>query len=240
MRISPDLMNSSEVICLSWTNEIYAVYDLAQNIEATGDKKAILPISHILIKTQIEITIKENGDFVNACTVSDEESETIIPDTGKAKTGKNPPPYPLTESLKYISGNFQDFSVTETNNVVLHELYLNQLKAWSNDENAHKAVRAILSYVLKDTIINDCINSNVLSVDEESGKFSKKQKYIGVSPDKAYVRFRIQYDNLYTEKRTWLDHSLYENFIQYNSKSLGKSQLCYALGKELPVTYIHT
>ncbi len=239
MRISPDLMNSSEVICLSWTNEIYAVYDLALNIETTGGKKAILPISHILIKTQIEITIKENGDFVNACTVSDEESETIIPDTGKAKTGKNPPPYPLTESLKYIAGNFQDFSVAETNNVVLHELYLNQLKAWSNDENAHKAVRAILSYVLKDTIINDCINSNVLLIDEESGKFSKKQKYIGVSPDKAYVRFRIQYENPYTEKRTWLDHSLYENFIQYNSKSLGKSQLCYALGKELPVTYIH-
>ena len=81
---------------MSWTNELYAIYDLALNIEEAGDGKAILPVSHSTQNAQIELTISESGDFVDAQKIDKAEAVTIIPVTessGARSSGICPMPF---------------------------------------------------------------------------------------------------------------------------------------------------
>ena len=95
---------------MSWTNELLAVYNQALSITPKPGMVFMLPISHIKTKANIEITITQDGELVDSgisAVVGD--AETIVPDTGKAKTGKYPPPYPLNESIRYIAGDFNEY-----------------------------------------------------------------------------------------------------------------------------------
>ena len=57
---------------MSWTNELYRVYDLA--VEAGID---MLPISHSTANAQIEITVSEEGEFIEAAAVEKENAVTV-------------------------------------------------------------------------------------------------------------------------------------------------------------------
>ncbi|MGN0674304.1 MAG: type I-C CRISPR-associated protein Cas8c/Csd1 [Oscillospiraceae bacterium] len=222
---------------MGWTDELYKVYEY--NCGKTDIEPMLLPVSHSTANAQIELTIDEKGNFISARTVDKSEAETIIPDTGKAKTGKTPPPYPLAETLKYIAGDYNTYKPENVkDNSDFFKAYTNQLNEWKESNYSHKAVNAIYEYVSKSTVISDCIKSGVLQIDEETGKLANKQK-IGTVAEKAFVRFVVLYDDITLENMTWKDKSLYDNFINFNSENLGNKQLCYALGKELPVTYVH-
>ena len=138
---------------MSWTNEIYAVYDLALNIEATGDKKAILPISHSTQNAQIELTITESGDFADACKVEKSDAETIIPVTeasGSRSSGICPMPF--ADKLVYIAGDYSEFADGKrSDNSEYFSAYMQQLGKWNESEYSHKAVNAVYKYLQRKT-----------------------------------------------------------------------------------------
>ena len=157
--------------------------------EVAGGEVPLLPVSHSVQKAQIEIIINEDGKFVSANTVSENDNATIIPDTGKARTGVYPPPYPLNDCLKYIAGDFKSFipdtiKINDRN----HDDYIKQLSDWKESDYSHKAVEAVFNNVKENTVTSDCIKSGILSIDENSGKVKEKQ--LGTSVDKCFVRFR--------------------------------------------------
>lgn len=230
---------------MSWTNELYKVYELAVS---TKDGDSMLPISHSTAQAQIEITVNEDGEFVSAKTVNEEEALTIIPDTGKPKTGVyGGPPYPLNESLKYIAGDLKDYippdinpdpegkkEKTEENYkqyiTVIdknHSDYLEILGNWKDSKFTHKGIQAVYSYVMKNSVTYDCIKSGLLLVDESTQKLKVKQYKQPVG--KCFVRFIVQYNELDHETRTWKDKSLYDSFIAFNNIS-ENTDLCYATG----------
>ncbi len=222
---------------MSWAEELYRIYELNCDREFEAGEPAMLPIAHTTFKAQIEITVSEGGDFAGARLVGKEDAETIIPNTGKAKTGKHPAAYPLNECLKYVGGDLAEFMQDDAGDFsLLHEMYLNQLQAWNDSRYTHDAVSAVLSYVRKGTLVSDCIKSGVLTL-EENGRLTAKQN--GDTVERNNVRFIVEYSDSNREPKTWKDSTLYNSFIDYNTSSLGNVQLCYALGRELPSQYTH-
>ena len=224
---------------MGWTNELLEVYEKAVKNEPEAGRPRLLPISHIIVKANIDITITENGELSNVgIREITSEQDTIVPDTGKAKTGKFPPPYPLNETLRYLAGDFNDFiSDNIKSNERNHQDYLEQLVDWKDSDFSHPALHAIYNYIIKNSLIHDCIQSGVLTVDESTGKLKDKQ--LGNSVDKCFVRFSIQYSDMKHENRTWKDETLYKAFNDYLNNNSSEKQLCYATGKYLPITYTH-
>ena len=223
---------------MSWTNELYRVYELAVG---TDDGKNMLPISHKIENAHIEIEITEEGELATGtgiAIVGDDEKETVIPDSGKSRTGKYPAPYPLNDTLRYLAGDFNDYvSEAIKNNTRNHDEYMKQLSDWCNSSYTHSSVNAIYKYLKKNTTVYDCIQSGVLSLDKSTGKLKDVQ--LGVSVDKCFIRFKIQYSESDKESLTWKDKSLYDSYIDYMNSKEADKQLCYATGKLLAPTYIH-
>lgn len=229
---------------MSWTNELYAIYDLALNIEEAGDGKGILPVSHSTQNAQIELTISESGDFVDAQKIDKAEAVTIIPVTessGARSSGICPMPF--ADKLLYIAGDYSEFAEGKrSDNSEYFNAYMQQLRSWKESEYSHKAVNAVYNYLSKGNLMKDLVGSGVLVTNENTGKLLEKTKIAGISQEDSFVRFRIQYNLNAADvpcSETWKDKTLYDSFVQFNRMNSGKNQLCYATGKELPATYKH-
>ena len=222
---------------MGWTNELYKVYELA----CENPENGLLPILHSTANAQIELVIDEQGNFRGANAVDKKNAVTVIPvteDSGARSSGVSPMPF--ADKLLYIAGDYQKYADGKrADNSKYFFAYMGQLAFWKDSEYSHPAVSAIYKYLEKATLMEDLIKSGVLQVDPEKGKLLPKVKIAGIAQEDSFVRFVVQYDDSTREKRTWLDSTLYDSFINFYSTSMGNLQLCYAKGEELPVTYKH-
>lgn len=222
---------------MSWTDELIAIYDYNCGRKFEDGEPQMLPVAHSTANAQIEMIVDENGNFKGANAVDKSDAVTVIPNSGRAKTGKNPTPYPLDESLKYIAGDLNEYLSDKFKNFSnLHSAYIKQLTEWDKSEYTHKAVSAVLKYILKASVVSDCIKSGVLEINSERILLPKQYQ---IEVEKVFVRFIVQYDDSTIEQRTWRNKELQNCFIKYNAISMGEKQLCYASGIELPATYVH-
>ena len=98
---------------MSWSNELYATYEnnFGTNIES---EMPLAPISHMISRAQIEITLDETGGFVSAKVVSKQEENTLIPVTeASAGRGSGIAPHSLCDSLSYLAGDFSEYCASE-------------------------------------------------------------------------------------------------------------------------------
>lgn len=223
---------------MSWTNELYNVYE--KNCGRTDCVPLLLPISHSTANAQIEVTLNENGDFVKAERVIKADAETVIPVTNdSAARSSGISPHPLADKLVYIAGDYgKYFDGKNSDNTKYFEAYIEQLKKWADSEHSHKAVIAVLAYLEKKCIVGDLLSCGVFAADE-AGMLKNGEKIEGIPQEDSFVRFKINYSDIMSESRTWKDTALFESFIVYNSLLEQDMQLCYATGKVLPVTYKH-
>lgn len=225
---------------LSWTNELYQVYE--NNCGKMDEKVVLLPLFHSTAKAQIEVTLSETGSFVTSNRIeSKDDTITIIPvteDSGSRGAGVNP--HPFADKLLYIAGDYTRYAAdAQEEDRQYYQAYIKQLQEWNDSEDTHPAVKAVFEYLKKETLIRDLVESHSLILDEQTGKLKEKEKISGIAQEDAFVRFRIQYSDLLTESKTWKDRSLYECYCGYNQKLLKNIQLCYATGKIAPCTYKH-
>ena len=220
---------------MSWTNELYKVYELAVG---TKGGESMLPISHSTAQAQIEITINEDGEFVSAEIVDKANATTIIPVTeDSAARSSGIAPMPLADKLVYIAGDYSNYADGKrADNTEYFDLYLKQLRDWCESEKSHFALSAIYKYLSKKVLLKDLIASNTISLNEKTGKISD-EKFGTVGQEDAFVRFIVSGKNGLCY--TWRDTALHDNFINYYEKKLGAEGLCYADGKEGAVTYKH-
>ena len=69
---------------MSWITALSALYeankDQAGEIKSWGkDTLVLMPPGYDTMKAQIEVTINEDGEFINAIQISDKNSRTIVP-----------------------------------------------------------------------------------------------------------------------------------------------------------------
>ena len=227
-----------EVMILSWTQELYKVYE--QQLEQQRDKpfndgSVLLPVSHSTANAQIEVTLKQDGTFVSARALTKEEGlNTIIPvteDSGGRTSGICA--MPLADKLIYLCGDYSEY--VRKDNSKHFQAYLEQLGKWHSSPYTHPAVDAVYAYISQGTLMKDLIGDHVLTLDETTGRLAKKVSLAGIAQEDSFVRFRV-----FGEKQeTWLDESLYDSFIQWNSSESSETGLCYATGETAPVTYKH-
>ncbi len=220
---------------MSWTNELYKVYELA--VSAKGGEK-MLPISHSTAQAQLTVKVNQDGEFIGAEVVNKEDAKTIIPVTeDSAARSSGITPMPLADKLVYIAGDYGRYSEGKrSDNTDFYNAYMEQLGDWCNSDHSHYAIRAIYSYLSKKELIKDLAASGVIVLDEKTGKFSNK-KFGTVSQADAFVRFSVSSEKGLCD--TWKDPELRDRFIKYYEKTLGYEGLCYADGKTGAVTYKH-
>lgn len=224
---------------MSWTNELYAVYEKNWG-GPYSENPMLLPISHSTANAQIEIMLDEDGTFVKAERVPKAEAVTVIPVTNdSAARSSGIAPHPFADKLIYIAGDYEKyFDGKKSDNSAFFNAYTEQLEKWAESKYSHQAVRTLLTYLEKRSLIGDLIKSGVL-VSDNSGMLKSGEKLEGISQEDSFVRFRINYHDESFESRTWKDKTLIDSFIEYNSSLDWDKQLCYATGKILPVTYKH-
>ncbi len=223
---------------MSWANELYNVYE-KQCGNDSRDGTVLLPVSHSTANAQIEVTLKADGTFVNAVQLTKEEGKnTIIPvteDSGARANGISP--MPLADKLVYIAGDYPKYANGKrSDNSEYFKAYIEQLTRWKDSTHSHPSVRAIHAYLSGKTLMQDLIDCHVLQVNAETGMLEEKVNIAGIAQQDAFVRFRVHGGDT---SETWHDKSLYASFTAWNSEEMAEVALCYATGKEKPVTYKH-
>ena len=233
------MMNMRRCSNMTWMRVLYNTYEANKKLAGRTDITPVLcPVAHVIKKIKYEITIDENGKFLEAKVLGKDGEKTLIPAT-EASEGrtKEPAPYPISDNLDYVAGDFKDFDAKNASrDKKRFKLYESNLKHWAESENTNLKVKAIYKYVQKRCVIHDLIKSNIVSVKSLKAN--------------DMVRFRVVSADILNEipSETWEDEALIKNFIKYYNKyknqidnnwekeNKDKSQLnsgiCYILGEK--------
>ncbi len=222
---------------LSWTNKLLETYDACSSL--VGEYKngnILLPIGHLIQRAQIELTIDEEGSFINAVILEQEAADTVLPvSEDSASRGNGISPHPLHDKLLYIAKDYSKY--VDPLRSKHHDAYMEQLYQWVTSPYTNATIQAIYAYLLKGTVIADLIRCRIL--EEQDGFLSNKVKFQKAIPQsEAFVRFRMYSPKL--RKAPWEDKELFQSFIDYY-QSLHKDEigLCCITGKQMYCTDKH-
>lgn len=121
-------------------------------------KEALLPISHIIQKAQIDIIIDDAGAFQGARALGKGEDKTIIPATiESASRTSGAAAHPLSDNLEYLApyGGKK------------YEEYLAKLTLWAESEFSHPKVHAVLRYIQGGTLLADLAAAGIIELRED-------------------------------------------------------------------------
>lgn len=189
-------------------------------------QRTLCPISHAFQNARIEISLDENGGFVNARALSKEEGETIIPvtESSLSRTSTTIAPHPLSDQIRYLATFDSD----------KYTAYLRQLTHWAESDDSHPKVRAILTYIQSGMILSDLAASAVIELGADGTPADGKIE--GYEYGKCVVRWRVLTPDE-TPSACWEDPSLFVSFIRFyeNLRQDTPRDYCLVSGEiELP------
>ena len=154
-----------------------ATYDDLQAQGYVGQPRdgqtVLAPVSHMITRADLEITLDKDGHFVSGRTVDKDEPKIIIPVT-ESSSGRTSGvcAHPLCDQLCYVAPY----------NDKKHAAYMEQLEQWAASPYTHPTVQAVLAYVKGGTILSDLANAGVIEL-----KDNHEPK-----DEKLLVRWRVQ------------------------------------------------
>ena len=231
---------------MSYVNELIDLYNKNQDkigvIEYRGDiPYVLLPPFHTTVTAQITVTIDQNGNFMRAELVAQNDKMTIIPVTeksGSRTAGKEP--HPLCDNLRYLAGDYKDYYKDDG---VCNELYMPQIEKWEKSTYSHEKVKAIYLYLKKATLIKDLVEQKIIKLNDNN-QIDDKESVEGIVQTKAFVRFIIRStgENLYREipDECWKDRTLQDCYIKYVRSQEREKGMCYLTGNMESISYLHS
>lgn len=236
---------------MNWCAELCGLYDKNAALAGVvnGEEAVLLPLYHTSVAAQITVAIDEDGNFVGADVVRDEDKATIIPVTEKSAgrtAGKEP--HPLCDNLEYLAGDDKLFA-GDKDCIQKHKLYMEELRKWAESAYAHPKVKAVYAYMKKGSLIEDLCDSQVFKM-EQDGRISASEKIQAVAQTKALVRFKVDTAEISGEDRLsddsgayaaecWKDRSLQQCYVEYCRAQGGQEDISYLTGEKMPITYYH-
>lgn len=198
--------------------ETYDAMDYRAGKVYEGETEPLAPISHMIARARIEITLNQSGAFVSARAVSKEEPKIIIPVTEES-AGRTSAPcaHPLCDQLQYVSPY----------NEKKHALYITALTDWANSKYTHPKLQPVLSYVCSGTILTDLSKSGLIELTAEGRP----------KDEKLMVCWVINGLGEGSSGPCWTDRALMEAYIRYNraKQEDAPSVLCMVSGEmEVP------
>lgn len=231
---------------MSYVNELIDLYNKNQDkigvIEYRGDiPYVLLPPFHTTVTAQITVTIDQNGNFMRAELVAQDDKMTIIPVTeksGSRTAGKEP--HPLCDNLRYLAGDYKDYYKDDG---VCNELYMPQIEKWEKSTYSHEKVKAIYLYLKKATLIKDLVEQKIIKLNDNN-QIDDKENMEGIVQTKAFVRFIIRStgENLHREipDECWKDRTLQDCYIKYVRSQEREKGMCYLTGNMESISYLHS
>lgn len=231
---------------MSYVNELIDLYNKNQDkigvIEYRGDiPYVLLPPFHTTVTAQITVTIDQNGNFIRAEQVDQNDKMTIIPVTeksGSRTAGKEP--HPLCDNLRYLAGDYKDYYKDDG---VCNELYMSQLEKWEKSAYSHEKVKAIYLYLEKASLIKDLVEQKIIKLNDNN-QIDDKESIEGIVQTKAFVRFIIRSagENLHREisDECWKDRTLQDCYIKYVRSQEREKGMCYLTGNMESISYLHS
>ena len=231
---------------MSYANELIDLYNKNQDkigvIEYRGDiPYVLLPPFHTTVTAQITVTIDQNGNFMRAELVAQDDKMTVIPVTeksGSRTAGKEP--HPLCDNLRYLAGDYKDYYKDDG---VCNELYMPQIEKWEKSTYSHEKVKAIYLYLKKATLIKDLVEKKIIKLNDNN-QIDDKESVEGIVQTKAFVRFIIRStgENLHREipDECWKDRTLQDCYIKYVRSQEREKGMCYLTGNMESISYLHS
>ncbi|MBD5133686.1 MAG: type I-C CRISPR-associated protein Cas8c/Csd1 [Clostridiales bacterium] len=178
-----------------------------------GEAEPLAPISHIMARAQIEITLDQDGRFVSARAVDKGEPKIIIPVTEES-AGRTSAPcaHPLCDQLGYVAPH----------DAQKHTLYVDGLSNWADSEHSHPKLRPILDYVRSGTILSDLSGAGLIALSEEGRP----------KDEKLMVCWVVNGFGEEWNGPCWKDQKLMEAFVHYSAEKRAGSPpaLCMISG----------
>ena len=231
---------------MSYVNELIDLYNKNQDkigvIDYRGDiPYVLLPPFHTTVTAQITVTIDQNGNFMRAELVAQDDKMTVIPVTeksGSRTAGKEP--HPLCDNLRYLAGDYKDYYKDDG---VCNELYMPQIEKWEKSTYSHEKVKAIYLYLKKATLIKDLVEQKIIKLNDNN-QIDDKESVEGIVQTKAFVRFIIRStgENLHREipDECWKDRTLQDCYIKYVRSQEREKGMCYLTGNMESISYLHS
>ncbi len=119
-------------------------------------KEILAPVGHMIANAKIEITVDENGNFVKAVQI---EEKIPIPCSEKSSgRSSGAVAHPLCDKVDYVA------EIDEEK----HQLYIDEMQKWTESEYTVPKLVPIYEYLKKGSVLNDCLKSGVISIDEKN------------------------------------------------------------------------
>lgn len=178
-----------------------------------GENEPLAPVSHIMARAQIEITLDQDGRFVSARAVDREAPKIIIPVTEES-AGRTSAPcaHPLCDQLGYVSSSDEK----------KHVLYVDSLSDWAHSEYTHPKLPPILAYVRNGTILTDLSDAEIIQLTPKGGP----------SDEKLMVCWVVNGLGEGLNGPCWEDQTLMDAFVNYSAAKRGDAppSLCMITG----------
>ncbi|MDD4254286.1 MAG: type I-C CRISPR-associated protein Cas8c/Csd1 [Methanofollis sp.] len=229
---------------MTWISRLCETYDnCSVGVLKADTEKSLLPIGHTTQYAQIEIVLDADGRFRSARALDKDDAVTIIPCTeDSANRTSGPGPHPLFDKLQYVAGDHAAYVPGKEGGF---DEYKKNLQQWCDSPYSHPMIRAVLSYVLKRTMIADLVSEKVLYLSESGGILEKwtgtdEEKPLlfrqTVHPADAFVRFCVEIPSM-PDSRVWMNEEVRERFIAYYMHTFQNIGTCCVTGKtDVPVS----
>jgi len=233
---------------MTWLTTLYKTYDELEKLNDTLPfEQQVMPICHTLQNAHIHIVINNQGEFVRAEVL--EKAQVVLPATEQsAGRSSGLCAHALADKIQYVAKDYPDFGGAKKSGF---ELYHEQLKAWCDSEHGHSAVSAVYQYIAKGTVVADLIAEKVLHT--QDGQLLTKWHDEGETP--ALLKILPKEKGLFDQgsalvcwsveipgdpqSKTWLDPSIQQSWIAFDSQNGESSALCYATGEDKLVASNH-
>lgn len=227
---------------MSWTSELYKIYDLERDIVGRKiDGVVLLPLFHSSQNAQIEVTIFDDGTFSHAEIVDEEDKMTVIPvteDSSARSSGVTP--HSLCDKLKYVAGDYCEYTKDNgKNREEYFEKYIFKLSDWVNSDFSDALIESVYNYLKKGDLIRDLINYGIFRLDENGKYLDEKYKILKTEQSECFIRFIVTNKSDNSTFKVWENLLLYEKYINYCNSKDTNSDLCYITGDVVPVSYKH-
>jgi CRISPR-associated protein Csd1 len=240
---------------MSWVQALYETYERCATRELTASSRSgppLLPVSHTSQQAHIEVIINEKGEFLRARVIGRED--TIVPATeSSAGRTSGASPHPLCDKIQYCAGDYAEWGGQKDS---YYDLYVAQLKSWSESPFSHPKVEAVFSYISRRTLVSDLVVAGVLIAKDgilltawedkekeppEVFKHLVKKRDDGEAVQDqgdALVRWVVQTPGVLAPE-SWTDSTLIEAWRRYDASRRVLKGVCIATGVEGPIADQH-
>lgn len=233
---------------MTWLTTLYKTYnELEKRNDMLPFEQQVMPICHTLQNAHVHVVINTQGEFVRAEVL--DKTQVVLPATEQsAGRCSGLCAHALADKIQYVAKDYSDLGGIKKSGF---ELYQAQLKTWCDSDHSHTAVRAVYQYIAKGTMVADLVSVNVLH--EQDGQLLTKWEnerelpaLLKVLPKEkglfdqgsALVCWSVEIPGI-SQSKTWLDSSIQQSWIAFDSQNGDSTALCYATGEEKLVASNH-